>query len=981
MCSCRGRALGLRVLLLGSLFSHEHWLLFVRWKEAAMGEQLLEAFPMSISDGSRREVCELIHVNGTRHGSLVSNTHNISFFAPAGLFRASFSIRRVEERRRRVARCYVFHREKRKLRVEVTSALLGSLSPLISSPSLSSPLDAAVPSSPSSTTSRPLCTTTSSDRARGHCHTHNSHCSPALRAPPMAQTKGEMATQLPQSLPSFAQTFGSPSLTRHSEVNNALPPIQHRPTPLDRSRSAHTSPQPSSVGEHKQTARKRLHSESTLADSADVSGPEGVSPDSSSRRSPRAPVRVKQETDTDNLLSLKLPAAPVVAQTKTGAPPQTPSSSSSPNPNPSKKRRMTISGINTDVRRPSVDSGISPVVMGLTIPPDDPIALEQVRSMVNLKHQQQALIESRRGSLASIMPPTAPPDVNIVNSLSATDERASTSKTAPSIRTSRRSPNLAPNAGPRGSIVASSSAAPPQQQQPQSSMPIERLPTPPPPTATLTARRHPAQPRPATDSPPTHTHVHPSLPNPNNSNIQPPAHALPPPPISFARRRASRQVGGTKGKPADILISPRTLQEGGLQPIIQSAPPIPRGGQSQSLSGRFPLMALPSVPPVMGTGQPPKRISTAQVPPTPTRLSIARQAAGAPTGRSPPAASVPIASTLVPPTPASLHHPGYAGEKSAFLAPFEMFYDALNDSKQLKTWLSEQLHKSNALMATLQRQQEQMEETVHHLVDKKVAAMRGEVYDLKMRVDELEMQLRHARAQGHSPSTGGAKGKGAVNGYGNVSATSPLVGPTDTYHFPPIESLRRPDQPRRVSSPSSEHHPASQTSSPVPFDVGKRLSVSAIRHDPRPEHHQHVPRGSISQLAQTFPSPHSSHHPHAGASNSTSNSTSSNSKPGWSPRAPKMSLPTSSTRQSLSSATTHAPISERERERPSMQRRSSIDRAGRMPHPPEKRRASRSPDADEEGRLAPPPRLAGEQRRASVGAVQHDRVRSPMDTS
>lgn len=45
MCSCRGRALGLRVLQLGSLFSHEHWLLFVRWKEAAMGEQLLEAFP------------------------------------------------------------------------------------------------------------------------------------------------------------------------------------------------------------------------------------------------------------------------------------------------------------------------------------------------------------------------------------------------------------------------------------------------------------------------------------------------------------------------------------------------------------------------------------------------------------------------------------------------------------------------------------------------------------------------------------------------------------------------------------------------------------------------------------------------------------------------------------------------------------------------------------------------------------------------
>ena len=71
-------------------------------------------------------------------------------------------------------------------------------------------------------------------------------------------------------------------------------------------------------------------------------------------------------------------------------------------------------------------------------------------------------------------------------------------------------------------------------------------------------------------------------------------------------------------------------------------------------------------------------------------------------GRSPPTASVPISSALVPPTPASLHHPGYTGEKSAFLAPFEMFYDALSDSKHLKAWLGEQLQKSSTLIASLQ---------------------------------------------------------------------------------------------------------------------------------------------------------------------------------------------------------------------------------------------------------------------------------------
>jgi hypothetical protein len=363
---------------------------------------------------------------------------------------------------------------------------------------------------------------------------------------------------------------------------------------------------------------------------------------------------------------------------------------------------------------------------------------------------------------------------------------------------------------------------------------------------------------------------------------------------------------------------------------------------------------------------------------------------------------VPISSTLVPPTPASLHHPGYTGERSAFLAPFEAFYDALNDSKQLKGWLGEQLHKSNALIAALQRQQEQMEETVHQLVDRKVAAMRVEVYDLKMRVDELENQLRSARTQGYGGGSGSgnspqmAKEKGKTNGY--------AAGVPETYHFPPIDpgaALRRPAEPvKRASSPGggSETQSVSQTGSPVPFEIGKRLSVSAMRHDPQPVTRvAQRERERERELPQTLPP-----HPHVNFAASASTSgggTGGGSKGGWSPRATKMSLPSLSTRQSLNHATTASAVDRG--------RRASIDRglgghsrqgsgsgsSRTMAQPPEKRRSSRSPDADEEGRPVPPPKHLTEQRRASVGGAQHQQHHhkrghghgyvsaSPMDTS
>lgn len=394
-----------------------------------------------------------------------------------------------------------------------------------------------------------------------------------------------------------------------------------------------------------------------------------------------------------------------------------------------------------------------------------------------------------------------------------------------------------------------------------------------------------------------------------------PGHALPPPPISFARRRATRTLGGAKGKPADIMISPNADR---LPPSIQSAPPIPRAGLNQGgASGRLSGMALPSLPPVLGPGQSTQRITASRVPPTPTRLSISRGpltagpstgmgmgmgtgmglgAVSHPnlsvtsisgTGRSPPTASVPIATTLVPPTPSALAHPHYASEKSAFLAPFEMFYDALADSKTLKTWLGEQLQKSHALTVALQRQQEHLDELVAAAVERRVAPLQDEIHGLHRRVEELEYALQvqgsglggprtslavvtqGQGAHGYSPNMGtiGLKGKAKANG---IPLTGPASGSIvqESYTFPPVEQGQphsavgrpghHPEQVRRAISPTQldrlgEQHaregesrsfPGSQTGSPVPFDMGRRLSVSAIRLDTRGEaahaSHPHV---------------------------------------------------------------------------------------------------------------------------------------------
>ncbi|KAJ7134529.1 hypothetical protein C8R44DRAFT_427860 [Mycena epipterygia] len=591
-----------------------------------------------------------------------------------------------------------------------------------------------------------------------------------------------MTTHAPHSLPSFAQAFSEqPPLGSISSGNNSLPPI-HTRSPPDHSRRAKSPPgQPRSrhsSEEDRVAGRKRSRTEITSSARDDE-------PSDSDRGSPRL-IRIKEEQEQDMLDDSPPPQRIILEQT--GAPPP-----SSIQPSAAKKRRVTVSGtpqLNTDVR--AAADQISPVVMGFTLMRDNPSAIEQVRSMITVKQKQKALIEQRRGSVVGGSPSlgtTGPPP-----SIAALEERVVPAKAPPTAR-QRRSPNSGNN----------NTRRPPNNG----------------------AQVRPPSPTPVVQPPPVATQQH----------------SLPPPPISFARRRAE-QLGGRK-KPADIIISPREAHtQEQFQPAIQSAPPIPQGGgQGPFNGGRF-SMTLPRLPSVMAGGDNVRRVP-GRVPPTPTRLSMQRTSSANaipplahPTpsvvgGRSPPAASVPIASTLVPPTPMSLHHPGYSGDRSAFLAPFEVFYDALNDSKQLKNWLGDQLQRSNTLIQNLTQQQEKLNETVETMVERKLGSMRAEMAGLYRKVDELEEALRVATGRRQSVDSGSLKAKGKQPlRNGNLMAS-------ETYTFPP-----RP-QADRARGESSRRHPSpgwsqdrdtqstleSENGSPAPFDA-RRLSLSATRLDP-----------------------------------------------------------------------------------------------------------------------------------------------------
>lgn len=274
-------------------------------------------------------------------------------------------------------------------------------------------------------------------------------------------------------------------------------------------------------------------------------------------------------------------------------------------------------------------------------------------------------------------------------------------------------------------------------------------------------------------------------------------------------------------------------------------------------------MALPRLPSVMGVGDTVRRTVGGNVPPTPTRFSLQRgpsQAVAHPlpgiSGRSPPTASVAIASTLVPPTPSALHNPTYMGEKSAFLAPYEALYDTLNDSRQLKAWLSEQMQRSKVLIQNLTQQQDKLHEVVDSLVEKKVSGMKAEISGLHRRVEELEDALRAAtssrRPSLEGPSSSRSKGKQPVRN-GLPSGSSSVA---EGYTFPPIpaidrDRLRSSESERRISpagwSGPDKEPQESDSGSPAPFEP-RRLSLSSTRLE--------APRAqSMENLARPFAMP------------------------------------------------------------------------------------------------------------------------------
>ncbi|KAF8840760.1 hypothetical protein BDN67DRAFT_601124 [Paxillus ammoniavirescens] len=613
------------------------------------------------------------------------------------------------------------------------------------------------------------------------------------------------AAQMPQSLPSFAQAFSNSSLSNITSTSNALPPIQSQS--YERARPTHSPPSRhlSRKGSVEQVHNSRKRSREDASQSTRGLGALDSHNDvDDSHQSPKA-VRIKEE-DRDDLVQCpprSPPQSNEIPQDSTPGPGAQPSL---------KKRRVTVSGTphapGTSVR-PSVDQGasatMSPTVAGFPVT-EDPTVREQIRPMLAVKQQQKALIEQRRGSAASVISPAGPSPMvpGSVPSRSPPEDHLSASKLANLPRIGRHSPSAI--SGVNVNRCAGNTIAPGSQTTASSVRPLTPSPmiVPSQQLSTLSSQ--------ATAE----------LASKGQQNAL--AHSLPPPPISFARRRAA-QSGGRKKKPADILISPRGAGPSDpLAPVIQSAPPV-------ADPGRFP-MAIPRLPLVLSGAQSTRRVAS-NVPPTPTRFSIQNTAgpsisSTARTAHSPPTASVPIANSLVPPTPSALHHPGYTGDKSAFLAPFETFYHALNDSKQLKDWLSDQLQQSNALTQSLKQQEEKMADIVEDLVEKRTRVMQEEIIMLRQRMESLEEALLAVRAEAS------ARGQNA-GGYGYPQGPKfpqngipPGPEPPSTYRFPAPEQ-RRSDIVKKVASPGKpqDKDKEHQQSPPAPVEAPRQLSVSA----------------------------------------------------------------------------------------------------------------------------------------------------------
>jgi len=174
---------------------------------------------------------------------------------------------------------------------------------------------------------------------------------------------------------------------------------------------------------------------------------------------------------------------------------------------------------------------------------------------------------------------------------------------------------------------------------------------------------------------------------------------------------------------------------------------------------------------------------------------------------------------LVPQTPAVLNRTDSASQRNAFLAPFEAFYDALKDAKELKTWLREQLAKSQAL-------QSGFEAAVDSAVERRVGGLREEVTRLQRRIEELE-------GTRCTEGTGPALWRRKSVANGDVAAFAASI---DHSHL--RETYTFPSNPRAEEAAHGDDSDMRETDSPAPvFDV-RRQSISAVRMDPPPQQHQ-----------------------------------------------------------------------------------------------------------------------------------------------
>jgi hypothetical protein len=190
---------------------------------------------------------------------------------------------------------------------------------------------------------------------------------------------------------------------------------------------------------------------------------------------------------------------------------------------------------------------------------------------------------------------------------------------------------------------------------------------------------------------------------------------------------------------------------------------------------------------------------------------------------APPPASVPISTILVPQTPAVFSRVDSASQRSAFLAPFEVLYDALRDAKESKVWMTEQFAKVQAL-------QSGFEAAVDAAVERRMGPLREEVARLQRRVEELEC------ARGAESSHVLWRRRSVANGdLSLLAATTDNARLRETYTFPPV-------QPRAEEGAAGDDSDVRESDSPAPaFDV-RRQSTSAVRMDPPPPQAPQAPQ-------------------------------------------------------------------------------------------------------------------------------------------